>query len=253
MKLEVDGIRFSYPSEPVLDGITFSAGEGDIVSLLGPNGVGKSTLLKCINKVLKASGGRVSVAGKDLAPMSPSETARTVGYVPQNGRTSPMTVFESVLLGRRPHMGTEVSERDLRVTGRTVSLLGLTELSQKPVNKISGGEFQLVQIARAVAQEPKVLIMDEPTSGLDLRNQHNVMKAIRGLVAKNRMCAVMVNHDINLALRYSDRFVLVSGGRVYAAGGKEAVTAENMSAVYGIQVDVREIDGHLMAIPRRCE
>jgi iron complex transport system ATP-binding protein len=147
-------------------------------------------------------------------------------------------------------MGVDVSERDLRLTGRIIEIIGLTDSSRKLVNEISGGEYQLVQIARALAQQPKVLIMDEPTSNLDLSNQGRVMKAVSDIVRDNGMCAVMVNHDINLALRYSNRFIMMSGGRIFAAGGKEIITPENIRAVYGIDADVCEFNGKSIVIPK---
>lgn len=250
MKLEVAGMSFGYTSDDVLSDVTFSAEQGDVVSIIGPNGVGKTTLLKCINRIHQPKGGVVMVDGEDILGMNPNDVAKTVGYVPQRAHVSGSTVFESVLLGRKPHMGVDVSERDLRLTGRIIEIMGLTDSSRKLVNEISGGEYQLVQIARALAQQPKVLIMDEPTSNLDLSNQGRVMKAVSGIVRDNGMCAVMVNHDINLALRYSNRFIMMSGGRIFAAGGKEIITPENIRAVYEIDADVCEFNGKSIVIPK---
>lgn len=250
MMLEIAGISFGYVSENVISDVTFSADPGDVVSIIGPNGVGKTTLLKCINNIHPPCNGVVMVDGEDVLGMKPNDVAKTVGYVPQRAHVSGSTVFESVLLGCKPHMGLNVSEKDLRLTGRIIEIMGLTGISQKHVNEVSGGEYQLVQIARALAQQPKILVMDEPTSNLDLGNQGLVMKTVSGIVRDNAMCAVMVNHDINLALRYSNRFIMMSGGRIYDAGGKEIITPESIHAVYGIDAAIREFDGISVVIPR---
>lgn len=250
MILDVAGVSFRYGSAAVLNDITFAAGPGDVVAVMGPNGVGKTTLLKCINRIHRAAGGHIAVTGTDIGTAKPATIARLVGYVPQSGRVSGATVFESVLLGRKPRMGADLTPVDLHITGRIIDLLGLTSLAQRPVDEISGGEYQLVQIGRALAQQPQVLIMDEPTSNLDLKNQHLVMRVLNGLVRRNGMCAVMVNHDLNLALCYSNRFVMMSGGRIFAAGGREVITPANMSAVYGLPVDVIEVKGRPLVVPR---
>jgi iron complex transport system ATP-binding protein len=243
MILDIDGIEFGYGSENTVSDITFSAGASDIVSILGPNGVGKTTLLRCINRIQSPRGGCVEIDGKDIASMSRRDVAREVGYVPQRGQVSGSTVFESVLIGRRPHIDQNISEADLRITGRAINLLGLTPISERPVDQISGGEYQMVQIARALAQHPRVILLDEPTSSLDLHNQHRVMRAIRSVVRSNGMCAVMTDHDLNLALRYSTRFILMAKGRIFAAGGREVITPENIKAIYGTDVYVGDLNG----------
>ncbi len=250
MMLDVAGIRFSYSSEETISGMSFSALPGELVSILGPNGTGKTTLLKCINRIHDPSEGVVEVDGDDVMSMRPRDVARVIGYVPQRAHVSGSTVFESVLIGRRPHMGMDVSESDIRLTGRVVDLMGLSGISDRRVNEISGGEYQLVQIARAVVQHPRVILLDEPTSNLDLSNQHLVMSTISGIAKVNGMVAVMTNHDINLALRYSDRFVLMRGGSVYAAGGREVVTPEAIRDVYGIDVSMGEVEGVPVIVPR---
>jgi len=250
MLLEVNGIEFSYGSTPTLEDISFGVDRDEVLTLLGPNGVGKTTLLKCLNKVLEPKGGSVMIDGVDTRGISRRETAKQMGYVPQRGDVSRMTVFDAVLLGRRPYIEWDATEKDLRLVGRIIDLMGLREMSLRYVDEISGGEYQLVQIARALAQQPDVILMDEPTSSLDISNQHMIMKTIRKIVQRNHMAAVMVVHDLNLAVRYSDKFVMMHGGRIFAAGGHEIITPANIRSAYHIDTFVENIKGIPVVIPK---
>lgn len=250
MILEVDGVEFGYSSVPTISGIRFSAAAGDLVSIIGPNGVGKTTLLKCINRVHGMDAGTVLVDGGDVHGMARKEMAKRIGYVPQRAHVSGNTVFESVLLGRKPHIDWDVSEKDLRLVGRVIKIMGLEPIAGKHVDAISGGEYQMVQIARALAQQPRVMLLDEPTSNLDLCNQHRIMATVSSVVKENGMCAVMTNHDLNLAIRYCDQFIMMKGGRVFAAGGREVITPENILQVYGMEAYVEVHRGIPLVIPR---
>jgi len=249
MFFEVNGICFSYRSRRVLDGVSFTVNATDVVSVLGPNGVGKTTLIKCIAKVLAPDAGSVFLEGSDLHRMSKKEIAKNIGYVAQRSEPSRPTVFAAVLLGRRPHFEWGVTERELRLTGRVLHLLGLDGLALKQVDEISGGEYQLVQIARVLVQQPKVVLLDEPTSSLDLSNQHMIMHLISSIVKKNHMVAVMIIHDLNLAIRHSDKFILMRDGAVYSAGGHDIITPENLKAVYNIEAYVESVKGIPVVIP----
>jgi iron complex transport system ATP-binding protein len=246
---EVNHINFSYRSKQVLDGVSFTVKEDDVVSILGPNGVGKTTLIKCIGKVLTPKAGSVFIEGSDLHKMSKKNIAKKIGYVSQRSETSRTTVFDSVLLGRKPHFEWDITEKDIRLAGRVLHLLGLDELALKYVDEISGGEYQLVQIARVVVQQPKIILLDEPTSSLDLSNQHLIMHLIRNIVKKNHMAAIMIIHDLNLAIRHSDKFVLMKDGAVYSVGGHEVITPENIKAVYNIEAYVESVRGIPIVIP----
>lgn len=250
MILEVDGVEFGYDSVATISGIRFSAGAGDMVSVIGPNGVGKTTLLKCINRVHRMDAGTVLVDGSDVHDMARKEMAKRIGYVPQRAHVSGSTVFESVLLGRKPHIDWDISEKDLRLVGRIIRIMGLEPIAGKRVDAISGGEYQMVQIARALAQQPRVMLLDEPTSNLDLCNQHRIMATVSSVVRENGMCAVMTNHDLNLAIRYCDRFIMMKDGKVFAAGGKEVITPENILQVYGMEAYVEVYRGIPLVIPR---
>ena len=190
------------------------------------------------------------IDGEDIHKMSGREAAKQMGYVPQRGEVSRMTVFDAVLLGRRPYIDWDATEKDLRLVGRIVDLMGLKNLSLRYVDEISGGEYQLVQIARALAQQPDVILMDEPTSSLDISNQHMIMRTIRKIVQKNHMAAVMTIHDLNLAVRYSDKFVLMHEGRIFAAGGHEIITPQNIRSTYHVDTFVEKVNGIPVIIPK---
>ncbi|MGD6805591.1 MAG: ABC transporter ATP-binding protein [Candidatus Bathyarchaeia archaeon] len=245
----IDGISFSYRSRKVLDGISFNVEKDDVVSILGPNGVGKTTLIKCISKVLTPASGSVFMEDVNLHKMSKKDIAKNIGYVAQKSETSKTTVFDSVLLGRKPHFEWDVTEKDARLAGRVLHLLGLDDLALKYVDEISGGEYQLVQIARVLVQQPRVILLDEPTSSLDLSNQHMIMHLIRNIVKKNHMAAIMIIHDLNLAIRHSDKFILMKQGMVYAVGDHEVITPENIKAVYNIDAYVESVRGIPVVIP----
>ena len=247
--LEVDGVGYSYDRKEVLKKVSFESDSNEIVSVLGPNGVGKTTLLKCICNVLKPSSGSVRICGKEASETGNREMAKLVGYVPQKADVSRTTVFDSVLIGRRPHVGFRYSEEDMDIAWNVIESMGLDEKALEFVDEISGGEFQKVQIARAMAQQPSLLVLDEPSNNLDIANQHVTMRMIEGAVRKRGLCTVMTMHDINLAAAYSDKFVFVKGGRIAAFGGRETITSETIKDVYGINADVITHAGQTVVVP----
>ena len=187
MILTVNGISFSYPGHPVLKELSFELDRGRTLGLLGTNGAGKSTLLRCLNRILRPQGGTVLVGGRSLSRLPDREIARRMGYVPQLHQTTGLNVFEAVLLGRNPHIRWQASPRDLAVVEEVLRSLRLEELALRPMAELSGGQAQKVTIARALAQEPEILLLDEPTSGLDLRNQLEVMELIAAAVAERNI------------------------------------------------------------------
>lgn len=251
MKLEIKGVSFGYGSMPALEDVTMSLGDGEIVSLVGPNGSGKTTLLKCINMILKFQKGTVLVEEKDISKLKLKELAKLLSYVPQSaGRSFPSTVFEIVLIGRKPYVDWSVSSRDKEIVSNILSLMGLKEMALRQSNELSGGEYQKVLIARALAQEPQVLLLDEPTSNLDLKHQLDVLNLITTIVKKKNIAAVMAMHDLNLASRFSNKMIFLNGGKIYDAGKPENVLTErNIRKVYGVEAIVNKNAGYFQVTP----
>jgi iron complex transport system ATP-binding protein len=249
MKLCVDGVAFAYNSHPVLADVSFSLGEGEILGILGINGAGKSTLLQCLNRLLLPRHGRVLVDGQDLAELSRRAVARRMGYVPQRHPQSNLTVFEVVLLGRRPHLGWRSKAGDYDRVEALLTRLGLTHLAMRPVRHLSGGELQKVVIARALAQSPAVLLMDEPTSNLDLKNQLEVMELVAEVVSAQKLAAVVAIHDLNLALRFAHHLLFLKAGRVHAVTNRVELSTETIEAVYGVPVTLTQVGGHTVVVP----
>jgi len=249
MMLTVDGVAFRYNSAPVLEDIGFAVSPGEFLAVLGNNGAGKSTLLKCINRILRPHRGAVLLDEGDTRALTRTALARQLGYVPQRTEATRMTVYDTVLLGRRPHISWDTCCHDYDVVERVLSQLGLEELALRYIDELSGGELQKTIIARAIAQEPRVLLLDEPTASLDLRNQLDVLATVKLVTERENVAVVAVMHDVNLALRYADRFLFLSGGGVHACGGKEAVTPANVSHVYGVPVDVTSVNDIPLVVP----
>lgn len=240
LKLTVNKLSFSYESLPVLKSVNLTIDFGEILSIVGPNGSGKSTLLKCINQILKTRQNTVLIDGRDASKMSLKELSKIMGYVPQSSMsTFPLTVFDVVLMGRKPYINWGLSERDYEIVAKTLAFLGIEELATRYFNELSGGEQQKVIIARALAQQPQILLLDEPTSNLDIRHQLEVLGIIKDLSLNLKLSVIMAMHDLNLASRFSDKIIMLKNGCIFAAGSPESViTEENIMAVYGVKAHV---------------
>ena len=249
MILSVSGIEFAYNGRPVLKDVTYEVLPGEILAILGVNGAGKSTLLKCMNGILKAQRGCVLLDRQEVALMERNERARNFGYVPQHRGEEEMTVFDAVLLGRKPWIGWSASERDLEIVDRVIHLLGLEPFALRPLRTLSGGEAQKVLIARALAQEPEVLLLDEPTNSLDVKNQVEIMTLLKRVVREHRLIATVSIHDLNLALRFADRFLMLKDGSVYTITEPDRISREMIRDVYGIDVLLGNIGGWPVAVP----
>jgi len=250
VRLDVKGIGFSYNSIPVLDDLSLEVESGEILTVIGPNGSGKSTLLRCIDRILKPQTGSILIDGRETSRLDGTELAKKIGYVPQReNRSFPATVFDTVLIGRRPHIKWRAGPRDLQVVGDVIDTLGLNELAMRDISEISGGQRQKVVVARALAQEPEVLLLDEPTSSLDLRHQLEVLDAVKDQVEQRGISAVIAIHDLNLASRYSHKIIMLNEGRIFAAGGAEILTPENIESVYGVKVSILYNQGRLTVVP----
>lgn len=250
MILDVRDIRIGYNGRMVLQGLDFTVDRGQMLTILGPNGVGKTTLLRCINAMLKPRTGTVMVEHADVFRMRAGEIAKRLGYVAQRNDAGRMTTFDAVLLGRKPHLGWRTTEADLRKVDAALKQLGLEHLALRHINEMSGGELQKVCIARALVQEPSVLLLDEPTSSLDLKNQLEILETIRHVVHEHKLAAVMTMHDLNMAFRFSDAFVFIKEGKVFSCGRNEDLTPDMVQEVYGVAVDILRHRGQLLVVPR---
>lgn len=247
-------LSFSYGSDFSLSEISLSVGEGEVVSLLGPNGSGKTTLLRCMNSLVIPPPATVFVKSKDILTYPQNELAKKIGYVPQSHNPSfPFTVFDAVLMGRASHLSIFQlpSRHDEEVAELSLKMVGIYHLKDRAYTQISGGEKQLVLIARALAQEPEALLLDEPTAHLDFRNQVSVLKVIRKLGRERNLAVLMSLHEPNLALLFSDKVAIMNGGRIAAFGeAKSVVTKENIEKNYGIEVESVQKGGISYLVPK---
>ena len=249
--IEIRALTFSFESggKKVLDRVAFDIEQRRFVAILGNNGAGKSTLLKCINRIHKINEGSVLIDGKSVLEMSRQDMAKTVAYVPQSEEASHTMVFDAVLLGRKPYIKWDVSLEDKQIVSNILKRLDLADYASRHINQLSGGELQKVALARAMAQQPRFLLLDEPTSSLDPRNQHEMLKLLRQIALEENMGAAIVIHDLNLAVRYCDRFLFLKDSAVYAYGGEETVTPETIRQVYGMTVEIIEHKGVKLIVP----
>lgn len=248
--IEVNDLSFSYtPSRRILGQIGFEAKKGECIAVLGNNGAGKSTLIKCLNRILNPQGGSVYVDGGDVRRMKRPDIAKRMAYVAQKNEGDRLTVFDSVLLGRKPYIKLDATDKDLDIVSSIIERMGLSEFQLRSVDELSGGELQKVMLARALAQQPRVLMLDEPTSSLDLKNQYETLSTVRDIAKADGICVIIVIHDLNLALRYCDRFMFVKDSLVYAYGGREVMNEENIEEVYGMKVALTEIGGVSVVVP----
>jgi len=248
--IEVKGLNFSYSRDRlVLRDINLFVNEGEIVSILGPNGSGKTTLLKIMAKSITYSSGHIQVYGKDLKNFEYRDYSRIVAYVPQEEVVAlPFNVYEYILLGRTPHINLLfVNRKDRLVVENVIDLLGIRSLRNRLVSELSGGEKQLVRIGRALAQEPRIMLLDEPTSHLDLSNKVRILKLMREMIG-NGITIVFTTHDPNEALMISDRVYLLNNGGIVASGAPNEVLSKDLiKRVYNVDIAYVENE-HVTAI-----
>jgi iron complex transport system ATP-binding protein len=248
--LEVRDLRFAYSrrSEPVLRGVSLSLADGEVGIVLGRNGSGKTTLFSNILGIRAPDSGSITFDGADLLRMPRRERAKLIAYVPQDIRFGALTVFDSVLMGRVARFGLTAGEEDREETRRVLADVGLTELAERTVTELSGGERQKVAIARALAQEPRLLVLDEPTGNLDIANERLILEEARKL-ARGRGIGVLSSlHDLNRALAFGDRFFFIKDGTVRYDCRREDVTAGMINEVFGGKVRMMDIEGEKIII-----
>ncbi len=235
--LDIQKIVLSYNHAPVVKDLSFNLTSGELVGLIGPNGCGKTSVIKALSRILALRAGQVTLNGRELSGYSHADLAKVVGVVPQNpALPETFTVSEVVLLGRTPHLGWLRSEsaRDLAIARRAMQQTGTAEFADRKIGELSGGERQRVTVARVLAQEPKVILMDEPTANLDINHQIGILDLLKKLCSEQKLAVLIALHDLNLAAQYCDRLILMKKGELFAEGTPEnVITGANIRAVYG--------------------
>ncbi len=242
--IEVDGLSFGYGGEGyTIEDVSFSIDRPEFVCVVGPNGVGKSTLIKCINGILKPSKGEVRVYGADVQEYELRDLAKIIGYVPvMTSDFNVMTVLEAVMIGRYAHQSWKTNPEDVAISQKALDAMEMGGYAMHRFSELSAGQHQKASIARGLVQQPRILILDEPTSNLDIRHQIYVSAFLKKLSSAAGMTVVMISHDLNLAAKYADEIVLLEPpGRIRAMGPpSEVLTEETIQDVY--KVHCRIID-----------
>lgn len=242
--LKCEDIRFRYgrTGPLVLNGASLELKAGEIGILLGKNGAGKTTLFKSILGIQKPSGGCVTFDGENLLKLPRRERARKIAYVPQNIQFGELSVFDSVLMGRVSYFGLKAGPEDYRAVEKILEDMGLAAYADRNIDALSGGERQKIAIARAMAQEPKLMVFDEPTGNLDIANEHLILTEAKKLAQEKGIAVLSSLHDLNQALNFGDRFFFLKDGVVKYAGGKEIFREETIEDIFGLRVRIVEIE-----------
>ena len=246
--IEIKNISFSYGKTQVVKDVSFDINPGECVGILGNNGAGKSTLITCLNNILTPKTGSVYIDNQDMLKASRLETARCISYVAQKNEISQITVFDSVLLGRKPYIKWAVGQEDIDMCDAIIDQLGMSEFKLRYISELSGGELQKIMLARALVQQPKLLLLDEPTSNLDPKNQYEMLALVKKSARERSISVLMVLHDISLALRYCDRFLFLKSGSIYKYGDESIITKQTIYDVYGIDSVVTEVNGQKIVV-----
>ena len=250
MRIETKNISFHYNGVRALRNVTFDVDSGDMIAIIGQNGSGKSTLLKCLNGILKVDEGKIEIGGRSLARISSRELSRLMAYIPQSEEiTMGINVFDTVLLGRKPYIKGRPSSGDLEIVAGLLSRLELEPIAMRNMDTLSGGQQQRVFIARALAQQPSILLLDEPIANLDINHQMKVMNLLQQLSAEG-ITVVITIHDVNMAARFCNKALMLKRGTVFAFGPKSVYTPKNIENLYDIQVEVLHHKECICIIPQ---
>ena len=240
--LEIQNISLNYGQNSVIKELSFQMYTGELLGLVGPNGCGKTSIIKSLSRVFTPTSGRILLGGKDMQRIVRNELARLIGVVPQNpSLPETFTVFEVVILGRNPHMGLLSGEtaRDIAIVWQAMERTGITHLAKRRIGELSGGEKQRVTIARVLAQEPQVILMDEPTANLDIAQQMDILDLITGMCHEKNTASLIAIHDLNIAAQYCSRIIMLKDGELYAGGTpSEVITADNVREVFGADTTI---------------
>lgn len=242
--LRIKELFSGYGDIDVLKGLNIEFTKGIVYAVLGPNGSGKSTLLKTIDGIIKPKKGTICINGEYIKKHSAKEIAKKIAYLPQHSNSVPYsTVFDTILLGRKPHFSFEPTKRDLEIIEKIIHDLSLSKFAFRKINELSGGETQKVLIARALAQQPEVLLLDEPVNHLDPKNQIEILNILQRVTKSLNLATIIVLHDLNLGIQFADYFVFMKNGEIYRAGDSSIIEPSIVKNVYDIDVKIVEING----------
>ena len=239
MEFIIDGIAFSYDKTPILKDVSLELKNSEILGILGPNGSGKTTLMKCMNRILTPKQGQIMLNDENLLKMSRIDISKTIGYVPQNNVEELCfpTVYEVVMMGRRPYGYWRMNSDDDEIVWGAMTEMSVDSLATHRFDELSSGQTQRVLMARAIAQRAHVLLLDEPTSNLDIRYQIDVMDTVTDIMNTRGVSVCAIIHDLDLAMKYCDKAVLLHEGLIQSAGKvEEVITEDNVKNVYGVDI-----------------
>ncbi len=251
MRLEVRDLVQGYGRNTVLDGVSFHIDTGEIVALLGPNGSGKSTIIRTVCDIMPPKSGSILIDGNDVHSYDSTDLAKIISYVPQSSLTAVYTTaMDTVLQGRRPYIGWSYRPSDIDIAVESLERMNVESLSDKNVSELSGGQKQRVFLARSLAQDPDFFIFDEPTSALDLKFQMKTMITMREVIEERNAGMLIALHDINLALNYTDRVIMIKDRKIFASGDpRTTITSDSIREVYGVETEIVETGNGRYILP----
>ncbi len=241
MRMKISDLSYGYGSGPkILHDVSAEFESSNLVCIIGPNGVGKSTFVKCLNRLLVPNTGKVLLDDVDLSTLGRRDIAVRIGYVPPTSRDMfSVPVMDAIMIGRHNLQGWKNTKEDLDRTYAILKLLDIEDLAMRDFNSLSSGQHQKVAIARGLAMETPVLILDEPTSNLDVRHQVYITEMLRGIAKETDKLIIMISHDLNIAAKYADTVVVMSGGTIYASGSpSKVITKDMVRDVYGVDCEI---------------
>lgn len=253
--LSVEHVTFRYSRQgpDVLRGVNLELKPGEIGILLGRNGSGKTTLFQNILGILNPRSGSIRFEGEDLRMLSRAQRARRIAYVPQDIRFGALSVFDSVLMGRVAYFGMKAGREDYLAVERILRDMGLEAFAQRNVEELSGGERQKIAVARAMAQEPKLMVFDEPTGNLDIANEQQIITEAKRLAREKNIAILSSLHDLNRAMEFGDRFFFLKDGVVKYTGGKECFREDVLRDIFDIDVKIAQVDGQPVILQKQEE
>lgn len=247
--LQIADLTLGYGCRTLVQGLSLRVAGGEVLAVLGPNGAGKSTFIRTVAALHPARSGQLRLDDQDLVRMKVPQRARQLAYLAQSTHAVATSVFDAVLLGRMPHFGWHAGQDDLQRVQQILARLGLLGLAARRCTELSGGELQKVLIARALAQQPRLLLLDEPVNHLDLANQLEVLALVRQAACEEGLVALVVLHDLNLALRFADRYLLLQGPQGCHQGRMHELQAGQVEQVYRVPVVRGTVGGHSLIVP----